>query len=118
MYKWESDSTQPPQNLFGSELNEWYTDLENGGFYAIPYQSMQFDTTDYFHPQNGTGPFNGATGYIYNYDSNGNPNQNVTQWPSGQSRKFVVGAPYHFYFGLGKGKSAINRYITKYILGQ
>ena len=118
MYKWESDNTQPPQNLFGSELNEWYTDLENGGFYAIPYQSMQFDTTDYFHPQNGTGPFNGATGYIYNYDSNGNPNQDVTQWPSGQSRKFVVGAPYHFYFGLGKGKSAINRYITKYILGQ
>ena len=118
MYKWESDNTGVPQNLFGSELNEWFTNVENGGFYAIPYQSMQFDTTDYFHPQNGTGPFNGATGYIYNYDSNGNPNQNVTQWPSGQSRKFVVGAPYHFYFGLGKGKSAINRYITKYILGQ
>jgi hypothetical protein len=118
MYKWESDNTGVPQNLFGSELNEWYTDLENGGFYDIPYQNMQFDTADYFQPQNGTGPFNGATGYIYNYDSNGNPNQNVTQWPQGQSRKFVVGAPYHFYFGLGKGKSAINRYITKYILGQ
>ena len=117
MYKWESDSTQP-QNLFGSELNEWFTDLDNGGFYSIPYQSMQFDTADYFHPQNGTGPFNGATGYIYNYDSNGNPNQNTNQWPQGQSKKFVVGAPYHFYFGLGKGKSAINRYITKYILGQ
>ena len=118
MYKWESDNTGAPQNLFGSELNEWYTDLESGGFYAIPYQNMQFDTTDYFQPQNGTGPFNGATGYIYNYDSNGNPNQNVTQWPQGQSKKFVIGAPYHFYFGLGKGKSAINRYITKYILGQ
>ena len=117
MYKWESDSTQP-QNLFGSELNEWFTDLDNGGFYSIPYQSMQFDTTDYFHPQNGTGPFNGATGYIYNYDSNGNPNQNTNQWSQGQSKKFVVGAPYHFYFGLRKGKSAINRYITKYILGQ
>ena len=117
MYKWESDSTQP-QNLFGSELNEWFTDLESGGFYSIPYQSMQFDTTDYFQPQNGTGPFNGATGYIYNYDSNGNPNQNTNQWPQGQSKRFVVGAPYHFYFGLGKGKSAINRYITKYILGQ
>jgi hypothetical protein len=32
--------------------------------------------------------------------------------------KNVVGAPYHFYFGLRKGKSAINRYITRYILNQ
>ncbi len=118
MYKWESDLTSPSPSLFGSELNEWYTNIEGGGFYSVPYQSMQFDTADYFKPQNGTGPFNGATGYIYNYDTNGNPNQNVKSWPADQSKRFVVGAPYHFYFGLGKGKSAINRYITKYILGK
>ena len=118
MYKWGSDQTSPSPSLFGSELNEWYTGIEGGGFYSVPYQSMQFDTADYFKPQNGTGPFNGATGYIYNYDTDGNPNQNVNSYPADQSKKFVVGAPYHFYFGLGKGKSAINRYITKYILGK
>ena len=118
MYKWESDATSPSPSLFGSELNDWYTGIEGGGFYSVPYQSMQFDTADYFKPQNGTGPFNGATGYIYNYDTDGNPNQNVKSYPADQSKRFVVGAPYHFYFGLGKGKSAINRYITKYILGK
>ena len=118
MYKWGSDETSPSPSLFGSELNDWYTGIEGGGFYSVPYQSMQFDTADYFKPQNGTGPFNGATGYIYNYDTDGNPNQNVNSYPADQSKKFVVGAPYHFYFGLGKGKSAINRYITKYILGK
>ena len=118
MYKWGSDETSPSPSLFGSELNEWYTGIEGGGFYSVPYQSMQFDTADYFKPQNGTGPFNGATGYIYNYDTDGNPNQNVNSYPADQSKRFVVGAPYHFYFGLGKGKSAINRYITKYILGK
>ena len=115
MYKWQYDTTS---NLFGSELNEWYTDLESGGFYAIPYQKMEYNSTAYFQPQNGTGPFNGATGYIFNYDSNGNPNQNVFDWPNNQANRFVVGAPYHFYFGLGKGKSAINRYISKYIIGE
>jgi len=110
--------TSPSPSLFGSELNDWYTGIEGGGFYSVPYQSMQFDTADYFKPQNGTGPFNGATGYIYNYDTDGNPNQNVKSYPADQSKRFVVGAPYHFYFGLGKGKSAINRYITKYILGK
>ena len=114
MYKWKYDTTS---NMFGSELNDWYTDLENGGFYQTPYQKMKLDTTDYFQPQNGTGPFNGSTGYIFNYDSNGNPNQNILEFPSNQQDKFVVGAPYHFYFGLGKGKTAINRYISKYIIG-
>ena len=114
MYKWKYDTTS---NMFGSELNDWDTDLENGGFYQTPYQKMKLDTTDYFQPQNGTGPFNGATGYIINYDSNGNFNQNILEFPPNQSSNFIVGAPYHFYFGLGKGKTAINRYITKYIIG-
>jgi uncharacterized delta-60 repeat protein len=118
MYKWQIDSTQPTQTLFGSEINEWHTNIDSGGFYSIPYQSMQFNSTDYFKPENGTGPFNGATGYIFNYDTNGDPNQDMYTWPQNQSKRFVVGAPYHFYFGLGKGKSAINRYITKYILGK
>jgi hypothetical protein len=27
----------------------------------------------------------------------------------------LVGAPYHFYFGLRKGKTALNLFIDKYI---
>ena len=28
---------------------------------------------------------------------------------------FKVGSPFYFYFGLKRGKSAMNRYIQKYI---
>ena len=28
---------------------------------------------------------------------------------------FKVGSPFYFYFGLKRGKSAMNRYIKKYI---
>ena len=57
----------------------------------------------------------GKRGYIYNSTIGGATDE---AFPQGQSTTFLVGAPYHFYFGLGKGKSAINRYITKYILNQ
>ena len=70
---------------------------------------MSFLNTDYFQATNGP-----QKGYIYNYTNAGvptfNPSNNQT------SNRFVVGAPYHFYFGLGKGKTSLNRYITKYII--
>jgi hypothetical protein len=94
MYKWQVGNTN---NIFGNEQNTWFTNLENGEFYSIPYQEMSFNNTEYFKPDNGNGPFNGTTGYIINYDSNGQPNQDTTVWPNNQqSDKFVVGAPYHF----------------------
>ena len=110
MYKWKSADTG---NVFGNQDNDWATDLDvaNLKMYSTKYQGMDFTQTDYFWADNGPN-----LGYIYNYQSNG-----VTpsaSWPSGNADKFVVGAPNHFYFGLNKGKSAINRYITKYILNQ
>jgi hypothetical protein len=57
----------------------------------------------------------GQLGYIYNSDVNGDT---LSTWSSAFMDKNIVGAPYHFYFGLRKGKSAINRYITRYILNQ
>ena len=104
MYKWES-KTQT--TIFGSDKNDWYT---QGPFYRQPYQSMDFTQTDYFKPGNGE-----KLGYIYSRDSSLNI---TTSWPNGQNTKYVVGAPYHFYFGLRKGQSAINKYITKYIFNQ
>ena len=54
-----------------------------------------------------------ALGYIYNQYPSGTPNEN---WPSGQNINYLVGAPYHFYFGLKRGNSAMNKFITKYII--
>jgi hypothetical protein len=81
--------------------------------YSTPYQEMSFNGADYFQATNGP-----STGYIMNYDITGQRDSNWSN-PSNQNKaNFVVGAPYHFYFGLTKGASAMNRYITKYIFNQ
>jgi len=120
MYQWQlkdnNDQVAPTTRIFGSQYNDWKTDLNliNGvnKMYAVPYQSMSFTSARYFKPVNGP-----ATGYIMNYQNGG---QRTSEWLPGTnngSTNFVVGAPYHFYFGLGKGKTALNRFIKKYVVG-
>jgi hypothetical protein len=110
VYKWKNDNQT---TIFGSDTNDWVT---LPPYYSQKYQDLNFGSptppaiSPYFNDSN-----TGQKGYIYNSDSTGNP---ISTWPSSQSSSFIVGAPYHFYFGLRKGKSAINRYITKYFLNQ
>jgi hypothetical protein len=113
-YQWTlNQPTQGPQTIFGSDINDWDTGLQGAGFYKQKYQALSFTQapfSQYFNNLN-----TGQQGYIYNSTTGGSTDE---AFPQGQSTTFLVGAPYHFYFGLGKGKSAINRYITKYILNQ
>jgi hypothetical protein len=119
MYNWEirndqGNATVSTSTIFGTQYNDWLTDFPTGipPMYSTPYQEMSFNGADYFQATNGP-----STGYIMNYDITG---QRDSAWgnPSNQNKaNFVVGAPYHFYFGLGKGKTALNRFITKYIIG-
>ncbi len=112
MYKWTSSSTAGQQTIFGTDNNEWDTNVTNNAFYSQKYQSMSFQyapTTPYFNVTP-----TGQKGYIFNSDVNGNNDPNWTgtiQTPE----SFVVGAPFHFYFGLYKGKTALNKFITNYI---
>jgi hypothetical protein len=109
MYKWLANSTS---NIFGSSLNDWET---TSPYYSSKYQDLNFSApqppaiSPYFNDLT-----TGQKGYIYNSD----PIGPVSTWPASQQPSFIVGAPYHFYFGLRKGKSAINKYITKYFLNQ
>lgn len=110
-YQWQLNQQQVP-TIFGSDTNNWNTNLIGGGFYKQKYQGLSFkygSLSQYFNNLT-----SGQKGFIYNSNSS---NNDVTV-PPGQSNSFLVGAPYHFYFGLNKGKSSINRYITKYILNQ
>jgi hypothetical protein len=121
MYKWiyktdEVTFGNDGSSIFGTQYNDWKTDLNNinniNQLYSAPYQNMTFTNTDYFKPVNGP-----ALGYLMNYKPNG---VRTDDWFNGTNQSkddFVVGAPYHFYFGLGKGKSALNRYIKKYVIG-
>jgi hypothetical protein len=106
VYQWKS---QVQSTIFGNDKNDWHTSYP---FYSQKYQDLNFagglPVSPYFNSTN-----TGQKGYIYNQDSNG---VGIETWPNNQNSQYIVGAPYHFYFGLRKGKSAINRYITKYIL--
>jgi hypothetical protein len=120
MYNWEirndqGQATTTTSTIFGTEKNDWLTDFPNTPLppmYSTGYQNMSFTGADYFKATNGP-----STGYIFNYNNLGERDY-LWQNNSNQTKaNFVVGAPYHFYFGLGKGKTALNRFITKYIIG-
>ena len=107
-------------NIFGSENNNWFTNTTVGvGFYARKYQDFDFDSPQGKYQTNLT-----KLGYISSYDLNGDPlpitplasiAQGAPTQTVSASSSPVVGAPYHFYFGLNSGKSATNRFYKLYV---
>ena len=104
-------------NIFGSEDNNWYTQTYNTGFFQKKYQDLDFTSPNEKYR---TSLYN--LGYITSFDSNGNPLPitplaNILQGdPStNPSDAVIVGAPYHFYFGLNNGKTAIDRFYKLYV---
>jgi hypothetical protein len=53
--------------------------------------------------------------YIFNVDSNGTYSYSMAGVPSS---RFLVSAPFHFYFGIIKGNSALDKFKTKYSVGE
>ena len=105
--------TGPTNSIFGTEDNNWNTQvLSNGGFFSKNYQDLDFNTDPYFRKSNNLENF----GFITNFDSNDNPeilpNGVVNGLPN---QSIIVGAPYHFYFGLSNGNTAIDKFIKVYI---
>ena len=70
------------------------------------YQNSPLDSSGYVVPNSGP-----AYGYLYNA-SVSDPELDV--FP-GTNHSVKVGSPYHFYFGLQKGKSALNKFLSKYL---
>ncbi len=108
-YQWE---TKASNNIFGTEDNNWYTK----DFYVGRYQSL--DRTiqppgSYF--QSSTIPATNnkdlyQRGYIFSVDQFGNYS------PIGSiSNRFIVGAPFQFYFGIVRGESAMDKFKKKYL---
>lgn len=105
-YMWKIEDNK----LFGTELNNWQTEY----IYSSGYQSDDFfnNNSTYMKPNSGYG-----LGYIYNRNAN-DPELDLYPVNNLNSGNFKVGSPFYFYFGLKRGKSAINRYIQKYIFLQ
>jgi hypothetical protein len=117
MYQW--GLTPNTNSIFGSQKNNWYTTGINGNqFFAHDYQSLDrlLQSSRYFRPsaQNQNDFFKG---YIYSVDGSGNLSWVYnSKWPNTPVPDAItVGAPFHFYFGLKRGKSAYDRFLSKWV---
>jgi hypothetical protein len=123
MYKWEiRQGDAPKPSIFGGELNNWLTSPSD--FYITPYQGIDRLNDSTYFASEVKHPTVQRPGYIYNSiplkDFNGNVTgftyTGYTKPPLNASNKIVVGAPYHFYFGLKKGKTAFDIFVTKNLI--
>ena len=123
-YKWQiqipTDNVNTP-NIFGSEDNNWYTDVYGNGFYKRRYQDLDFRTGNEKYQTTLT-----KLGFIASYSGTTSatigpspitPLASIIQGdPSvNPSDAVIVGAPYHFYFGLNNGKTAVDRFYKLYV---
>ena len=102
-YTWKFDGGE----MFGTEKNTWKTNTCKSG----KYQDETFEgANEYPKPNSGLG-----TGFIFNRPINVyTPNQPIDNGSDG----YRVGSPFQFYFGLKRGKSAMNKFITKYMFNR
>jgi hypothetical protein len=118
-YQWKLASGS--NTIFGNQNNTWATDTQD--IIQNNYQSLDRSTTNTKYYLNGTSVANDLTarGYIYSVDGD------VVSYPTvggrytstpQTSNRFLVGAPYQFYFGVVKGESALDRFKTKYSLDE
>lgn len=116
-YQWGLQNTT---TIFGGEMNDWKTtstDIVQGKEYQS-LDRLNITTPSYFVGSNTAISDTFARGYIF--DVNGTSATEYTySLKSGiVPNKFIVGAPFHFYFGLIKGESALDKFKTKYSVGE
>jgi hypothetical protein len=111
-YQWRLANTS---TIFGNQNNTWATN-ESEIVQNRPYQSLDrtsLTTPNYFRNTNSSASDLYARGYIFSVDANGNYSQT-----GASSSKFIVGAPFQFYFGTVKGATALDKFKTKYSIGE
>jgi hypothetical protein len=129
-YQWTRD-TNPTTGVFGTQDNNWATNYStnssSSGIFSYPYQSLNrrddgITHPSYFIPSNTALSDTFARGYIFNLsaqtytDFTYSATYGYNTW-SGRN-KFLVGAPNHFYFGLIKGESALDKFKEKYSIDE
>lgn len=115
-YQWQLEypTNNSNTNIFGGQYNNWATTSQDI-IQDTPYQGLDRAslTTKYFLASNVDVESEDliARGYIFGLDNNGNYSSDISLV---RNPKFLVGAPYQFYFGPVKGESALDKFKTKY----
>ena len=145
MYQWEIKETaeigfltrsiMSTPYIFGNFNNEWYTGLvktttgNTETFFSHKYQSLdRLETQSRFFKTNINTKTNFFKGYIYGvgngpgtattinaYITNNVWSKNNPTLPSSNSNLVTFGTPFYFYFGLKKGKTAIDLFNKKWV---
>jgi len=139
MYLWQIQTNPDGNNIFGSQTNGWDTlPISAGQFNHIRYQSI--DRIDEIMPfgsrtmiPNITSNESFFLGYIHNTTllpgttdvyitdaayNTANTAGNLLEFNKGPGDGKVNNtAPFYFYFGLVKGSSAFDRFLTKWVGG-
>jgi hypothetical protein len=123
-YNWnitEFDNADP-DTIFGSQSNDWFTEpfpsnslQYSEQFQSFGYQSLdRLDSTARYLQMDSFGKAKYQQNYIINYNIDGTPIQTI---PSNTnfSKYFIAGSPFHFYFGLKQGASALDVFIKRYV---
>ena len=111
-FKWTNNAwIDGEPTIFGNQLNSWYT--YGGNQEAIEskkYQELDRRLKPFF--VGNTNLLESSYGYIYQRNLNGTYNKS----PYGTTNdRTLTSAPWYFYFGLKKGKSAMDKYVQQYL---
>ena len=108
--QWEVKGTS---SIFGNEENNWNYDT----IYTSKYQSLdRLNSNSRYFRNDGISVIDDK-GYIYAVNSAGDLSAGVSNWEHNNPdpQMVTVGAPFHFYFGLKRGKSAYDRFRSKWV---
>ena len=109
-YQWRLANTNL---IFGNQNNTWATS-QSDIVQNVRYQSLDRYASDtpYFYSDNSESNDLNARGYIFNV--NGTVGDGTYKSTGALKQKFVVGAPFQFYFGTIVGETALDKFKTKY----
>jgi hypothetical protein len=109
-YQWKLNNTNL---IFGNQFNTWATSSSDI-IQNVRYQSLDRYASDtpYFYSDNSESNDLNARGYIFNV--NGTVGDGTYKSTGALKQKFVVGAPFQFYFGTIVGETALDKFKTKY----
>jgi len=108
-----------PDTIFGTQSNNYATTYpDSSGDFSSRFFSFKYQELDRINPSSRYVQVDGNNsfyykGYIINYDSAGNPTE--VKPANNYSQTVLSNSPYHFYFGLKKGASALDKFFIKYV---